>query len=81
MAKRIGLLTGGGDAPGQNFCLKTIAYNAIDRGYEVVGIRKGWEGLMNYDPDDPVTHADNAMVMTKPRIHTIDRTAGSFLSR
>ena len=79
MAKRIGLLTGGGDAPGQNFCLKTIAYNAIDRGYEVVGIRKGWEGLMNYDPDDPVTHADNAMVVTKPRIHTIDRTAGSFL--
>lgn len=79
MAKRIGLLTGGGDAPGQNFCLKTIAYNAIDRGFEVVGIRKGWEGLLNYDPDDPVTHADNAMIMNKPRIHNIERTAGSFL--
>jgi 6-phosphofructokinase 1 len=79
MAKRIGLLTGGGDAPGQNFCLKTITYNAIDRGFEVVGIRKGWEGLLNYDPDDPVTHADNAMIMNKPRIHNIERTAGSFL--
>jgi len=79
MAKRIGLLTGGGDAPGQNFCLKTIAYNAIDRDFEVVGIRKGWEGLLNYDPDDPVTHADNAMIMNKPRIHNIERTAGSFL--
>jgi 6-phosphofructokinase 1 len=46
MANRIGLLTGGGDAPGLNFCLKTIVYNAIDRGYEVVGIRKGWKGLL-----------------------------------
>jgi 6-phosphofructokinase len=45
MAKRIGVLTGGGDAPGLNFCLKTIAHSAIDRGYEVVGIRKGWQGL------------------------------------
>ncbi len=79
MAKRIGLLTGGADAPGQNYCLKTIAYNAIDQGYEVVGIRKGWEGLIHYDPDDPVTHADNAMIITKPRIRDIDRSPGSFL--
>ena len=79
MAKRIGLLTGGGTAPGLNFCLKTIVYNAIDRNYEVVGIRKGWEGLIHYDPEDPVTHADNAMIMTKPRVRDIDRAAGSFL--
>lgn len=79
MAKRIGLLTGGADAPGQNFCLKTIVYNAIDHGYEVVGIRKGWEGLIHYDPEDPVTHADNAMIMTKPRVRDIDRSPGSFL--
>jgi 6-phosphofructokinase len=79
MAKRIGLLTSGGDAPGLNFCLKTIVYNAIDRGYEVVGIRKGWEGLLHYDPEEPVTHSDNAMIMTKPRVRDIDRSAGSFL--
>ncbi len=79
MEKRIGLLTGGGDAPGLNFCIKTIVYNAIDRGFEVVGIRKGWEGLIYYDPEEPVTHADNAMIMTKPRIRDIDRSAGSFL--
>ncbi len=79
MAKRIGLLTGGGTSPGLNFCLKTIIHNAIDRGYEVVGIRKGWEGLIHYDPEDPVTHADNAMIMTKPRVRDIDRMAGSFL--
>lgn len=79
MAKRIGILTGGADAPGQNSCVKTIVYNAIDRGYEVVGIRKGWEGLIHYDPEDPVTHADNAMIMTKPRVREIDRSPGSFL--
>ncbi len=79
MAKRIGLLTGGGDAPGLNFCLKTIIYNAIDRGYEIVGIRKGWEGLMRYDPEDPMTHADNAMIVTKHRIRNIEQSAGSFL--
>ena len=46
MAKRIGLLTGGGDAPGQNVCVKSLVYGAIDQGYEVIGIRKGWEGLL-----------------------------------
>ncbi len=55
MAKRIGLLTGGGDAPGQNVCLKALVYNAIDRGYQVVGIRKGWEGLMYYQPENSTT--------------------------
>lgn len=79
MAKRIGLLTGGGDAPGLNFCLKTIVHNAIDRGYEVVGIRKGWEGLMQYDPDEPMTHANNAMIVTKSRVRNIEQSAGSFL--
>ncbi|MCB0172407.1 MAG: 6-phosphofructokinase [Anaerolineae bacterium] len=79
MGKRIGLLTGEGDAPGLNFCLKTIVHNAIDRGYEVVGLRKGWHGLIYYDPDEPVTHADNAMIMTKPKVRTIDQLAGSYL--
>ena len=79
MAQRIGILTAGGDAPGLNVCLKAMVYSAIDRGYEVIGIRKGWEGLLHYDPDNPDTHAANAMIMTKTRIRDIDRTSGSFL--
>jgi len=79
MAKRIGILTAGGDAPGLNVCLKAVVYNAIDRGYEVIGIRKGWEGLLYYNPENPDTHATNVMIMTKSRIRDIDRTAGSFL--
>ena len=79
MAKRIGVLTAGGDAPGLNVCLKAIVYSAIDRGFEVIGIRKGWEGLLRYDPNNPDTHAANAMIMTKSRLRDIDRTSGSFL--
>ncbi|HEX9076492.1 MAG TPA: 6-phosphofructokinase [Anaerolineae bacterium] len=79
MAKRIGLLTAGGDAPGLNVCLKAIIYNAIDQGYEVVGIRKGWEGLVRLDPASPSTHAENAMLLSKTRVRDIDRVSGSFL--
>ena len=79
MAKRIGILTAGGDAPGLNVCLKALVYGAIDHGYEVIGIRKGWEGLLRYNPENPDTHASNAMVMTKSRIRDIDRASGSFL--
>ena len=79
MAKRIGILTAGGDAPGLNVCLKALVYNAIDRTYEVIGIRKGWEGLLHYDPKNPDTHAANTMIMTRSRIRDIDRMAGSFL--
>jgi 6-phosphofructokinase 1 len=79
MAKRIGLLTGGGDAPGQNVCVKSLVYGAIDQGYEVIGIRKGWEGLLRYNPDDPATHGENTMLLTKLRVRDIDRMAGAFL--
>jgi 6-phosphofructokinase len=79
MAKRIGILTSGGDAPGQNVCLKAVVYNAVAQGYEVIGIRKGWEGLMYLDLQDSSTQAENAMILTKARVRDIDRVAGSFL--
>jgi len=79
MTKRIGLLTGGGDAPGQNFCLKSVVYHATNRGFEVIGIRKGWEGLLHYDPENATTHGENTMPLTKARVRDIDRMPGSFL--
>ena len=45
---RIGVLTGGGDVPGLNPCIKTLVYAAADRGYEVVGLRRGWAGLLDW---------------------------------
>src|SRR5512147_340570 len=77
--KRIGVLTGGGDVPGLNPCIKTIVYRAIDEGYEVVGIRKGWGGLLYCNLDDPEAQAAHILPLDKQKVRTIDRTGGTFL--
>ena len=79
MSKIIGVLTGGGDAPGQNVCLKAIVQNAGDRGIDVIGIRQGWAGLLHYDPDNSDTHTKQIMLLNKTRVRDIDRQPGSFL--
>jgi len=77
--KRIAILTGGGDVPGLNMCLKCLVYRTIDLGFEPIGIRKGWEGLINYDPNNPSTYSENFIELTKNMVRPIDRTPGSFL--
>jgi ATP-dependent phosphofructokinase / diphosphate-dependent phosphofructokinase len=77
--KRIGVLTGGGDVPGLNPCIKTIVNRAVDEGYEVVGIRKGWGGLLYCNPEDPQSMAEYIVPLDKQRVRTIDRTGGTFL--
>jgi 6-phosphofructokinase len=77
--KRIGVLTGGGDVPGLNPCIKTLAYGAIDEGYEVVGVRRGWGGLLNCNPDDAASIARYIVPLDKQRVRTVDRTGGTFL--
>jgi ATP-dependent phosphofructokinase / diphosphate-dependent phosphofructokinase len=77
--KRIGILTGGGDVPGLNPCIKAVVTRAIDQGYEVLGIRRGWGGLLNYNPDNPVQTGTWVTPLTKANTRTIDRTGGTFL--
>jgi 6-phosphofructokinase 1 len=79
MAKTIGVLTGGGDVPGLNPCIKALAYRAVDEGYKVVGIRRGWGGLLHLNPDDPDSFERNLMPLDKNRVRTIDRTGGTIL--
>lgn len=79
MKRRIGVLTGGGDVPGLNPCIKALVYRAVEEGHEVIGIRKGWEGLLCYNPDDPATHAKYIRPLDKQVVRTIDRTGGTFL--
>jgi 6-phosphofructokinase len=76
---RIGVLTGGGDVPGLNPCIKTLVYGAIDRGYEVVGIRRGWAGLLDYDLDASGPQDQCVQPLGKKDVRTIDRTGGTFL--
>ena len=47
MAKRVGVLTGGGDCPGLNAVIRAVTRRSLDRGYEVLGIRDGWRGLVD----------------------------------
>lgn len=79
MSKRVAILTGGGDVPGLNMCLKSLVYRAIDEHFEPLGIRKGWEGLINYNYHDPTTYSDHFIELTKNMVRPIDRTPGSFL--
>lgn len=79
MSKRVAILTGGGDVPGLNVCLKSLVYRVIDEGFEPIGVRKGWEGLVNYNYQDPTTYGDHFLELTKNMVRPIDRAPGSFL--
>ncbi len=76
---RIGVLTGGGDVPGLNPCIKAVVDRVIDDGHEVVGIRRGWGGLVAVDPDDDPTVAANTVPLDRDLVRTVDRTGGTFL--
>jgi ATP-dependent phosphofructokinase / diphosphate-dependent phosphofructokinase len=74
---RLGILTGGGDVPGLNACIKAVVNRAVSEGHEVVGIRRGWGGLVHADPDDPAP--PTLVPLDPPAVRTVDRTGGTFL--
>lgn len=76
---RIGILTGGGDVPGLNPCIKAVVNRATDAGHEVVGIRRGWGGLLNFNIDDVENQSEHVQVLTKGDVRTIDRYGGTHL--
>jgi 6-phosphofructokinase len=76
---RLGILTGGGDVPGLNPCIKAVVYKTIDSGSEIIGIRRGWGGLLNYNPDDRTSSERYILPLNKINTRTIDRTGGTFL--
>ena len=76
---RIGILTGGGDVPGLNACIRSVTLSADDLGWSVVGFRRGWEGVMAIDPADPASIAAHSLAMTREGVRGIDRTGGTIL--
>lgn len=76
---RIGILTGGGDVPGLNPCIKAVVTRVLDDGHQVLGIRKGWAGLLECEPDSAESIAANSENLDFQRVRTIDRTGGTFL--
>ena len=78
-SKKLGILTGGGDVPGLNPAIKAVVETAIDRGWEVLGIRRGWGGLLHCNLDSPQPKKNLFMPLTNSVVRTIDRTGGTFL--
>lgn len=76
---KIGILTGGGDVPGLNPCIKSVVNRAIDEGHEVVGIRRGWAGLLNYNAADEASIKKYLLPLDKIAVRRIDRSGGTFL--
>ena len=76
--KRIGILTGGGDVPGLNSVIKSVVYRATELGYEVVGIRRGWEGL-THQRRTPDLDPEYVRILDRINTRTIDRTGGTVL--
>ncbi len=76
--RRIGILTGGGDVPGLNSVIKSVTYRATELGAEVLGIRRGWEGLTHVQPGEALD-PDYIRVLDRGNTRTIDRTGGTIL--
>jgi len=77
--KCIGILTGGGDVPGLNSVIKSVVYRGAEIGCEVIGIRRGWEGLTHVDLNDPASRARYILPLNRENTRTIDRTGGTYL--
>jgi ATP-dependent phosphofructokinase / diphosphate-dependent phosphofructokinase len=77
--KTLGILTGGGDVPGLNPCIKAVVDRAVDDGMEVIGFRRGWAGPLNVNPDDPSEDWRWVMRLNKAVVRKIDRSGGTFL--
>lgn len=77
--KRIGILTGGGDVPGLNSVIKSVVYRGAEIGCEVIGIRRGWEGLTHVNLNDPASRTRYILPLNRDNTRTIDRTGGTFL--
>ena len=79
MIKRVGILTGGGDVPGLNPCIKALVNREEDVGLQSVGLRRGWGAFVAINLDDPATIGPNAIELDRVAVRTIDRTGGTWL--
>src|SRR5262245_65669904 len=76
--RRIGILTGGGDVPGLNSVTKSVTYRATELGFDVFGIRRGWEGLTHQQPGS-VPDGQYVVHLDRNSTRAIDRTGGTWL--
>ena len=75
----IAILTGGGDVPGLNPAIRAITIRALREGYQVIGLRRGWAGIMEFVRDRKADNSDKYMVLTEEIVNKAGRTGGTFL--
>jgi len=76
---RIGILTGGGDVPGLNPAIRGVTIRALRENYQVIGIRRGWGGMIDIIPEKGADNSDNFFTLTEEMVNKIGRTGGTFL--
>ena len=79
MKSTIGILTGGGDVPGLNPAIRAVTIRALREGHRVIGIRRGWAGLVDIVPDKDADNSKNVQVLTEELVNRAGRTGGTFL--
>jgi 6-phosphofructokinase 1 len=75
----IGILTGGGDVPGLNPAIRAVTFRALREGYQVIGLRRGWGGLVDVVREKDYDNSDNFQVLTEEVVNRAGRTGGTFL--
>ncbi len=75
----IGILTGGGDVPGLNPAIRAIAIRAAREGFRVIGIRRGWAGLVDLIPEEGADNSQNVQTLSEDLVNRAGRTGGTFL--
>ena len=79
MKSTIGILTGGGDVPGLNPAIRAVTIRALREGHRVIGIRRGWGGLVDVVPDKDADNSAAFQVLTEELVNRAGRTGGTFL--
>lgn len=75
----IGILTGGGDVPGLNPAIRAVTIRALREGYQVIGIRRGWAGAIEFIRDEKADNSNNSQILTEEIVNKAGRTGGTFL--
>src|SRR6516225_1965416 len=75
----IGILTGGGDVPGLNPAIRAVTIRALHEGYSVIGLRRGWAGLIDTVRDPDYDNSDNFQLLNEELVNRAGRTGGTFL--
>ncbi|MCF8225288.1 MAG: ATP-dependent 6-phosphofructokinase [Bacteroidales bacterium] len=75
----IGILTGGGDVPGLNPAIRAVTIRALREGFQVIGLRRGWEGIIDIQRDKSVDNSDCYTILTEQIVNKAGRTGGTFL--